>query len=137
MVKASELRSKSAEDLKVLFGELAKEIYELRNEFKVTRKIEKSHLIKEKMQPWMSFTTKRKTYHKGEFAIDIDETDFGYNVVEVEILAEDGEKAKEAEEKIINFAQSYGWEMKKLPGKGWEYLRRTDPELYLKLKDID
>lgn len=48
MAKLSELRDQSGPDLKVMIGELSKEIFQLRNEFKVTRKIEKSHLIKEK-----------------------------------------------------------------------------------------
>lgn len=48
MAKVSELRNQSKEELKALFYDLSKEIYRLRNEFKVTRKIEKTHLIKEK-----------------------------------------------------------------------------------------
>ena len=48
MTKLSELRNQSAEDLKTLFETLSKEIFQLRNEFKITRKIEKTHLIKEK-----------------------------------------------------------------------------------------
>jgi|GEM_PF-666177 len=48
MVKLSELRDQSADDLKTLFEDLSKEIFQLRNEFKITRKIEKTHLIKEK-----------------------------------------------------------------------------------------
>lgn len=94
-----------------------------------------ANIVAGKMEPWMEIKTKRKTYHKGEFIIDIDETDFGYDVVEIEMLVEDNSKVKEAEEKILDFAKSYGWEMKDLPGKGWEYLRRVKPELYLKLKN--
>ncbi len=48
MAKISELREQSAGDLKVLFEDLSKEMFQLRNEFKITRKIEKTHLIKEK-----------------------------------------------------------------------------------------
>jgi large subunit ribosomal protein L29 len=48
MVALSELRNQSKEDLKTLFSDLSKEIYKLRNEVKMTRKIEKTHLIKEK-----------------------------------------------------------------------------------------
>ena len=48
MAILSELRNQSADDLKTLFEDLSKEIFQLRNEFKITRKIEKTHLIKEK-----------------------------------------------------------------------------------------
>jgi large subunit ribosomal protein L29 len=48
MTKLSELREQSAKDLKAMLGDLSKEIFRLRNEFKITKKIEKTHLIKEK-----------------------------------------------------------------------------------------
>ena len=48
MANVSELRNQSADDLKTLCEDLSKEIFQLRNEFKITRKIEKTHLIKEK-----------------------------------------------------------------------------------------
>jgi large subunit ribosomal protein L29 len=48
MVDVSELKNRSAEELKEFLSDLSKEIFALRNEFKMTRKIEKTHLIKEK-----------------------------------------------------------------------------------------
>lgn len=48
MVALSELRNQSKEELKALFSDLSKEIFKLRNEVKMTRKIEKTHFIKEK-----------------------------------------------------------------------------------------
>jgi large subunit ribosomal protein L29 len=48
MQNLSELRDQSPDELKALFGELSKEIFQLRNDFKITKKIEKPHLIKEK-----------------------------------------------------------------------------------------
>lgn len=48
MAKVTELRNQSAEELKTLFHDLSKEIFKLRNEIKMTRKIEKTHLIKDK-----------------------------------------------------------------------------------------
>ena len=44
MVKASELKDKPADELKALYRDLSKQIYELSNEMKVTRKTEKPHL---------------------------------------------------------------------------------------------
>lgn len=48
MLKPEELRDKTVEDLKLMFGDLSKEIFELKNEMRITRKIEKPHLLKEK-----------------------------------------------------------------------------------------
>ena len=45
MPKAKELRDQSKEELQALYTDLSKEIFELRNELKTTRKLEKPHLI--------------------------------------------------------------------------------------------
>lgn len=46
MLKAKELRDQSKEELQDLYADLSKEIFELRNELKTTRKLEKPHLIR-------------------------------------------------------------------------------------------
>jgi len=46
MPKAKELRDQSKEELQALYADLSKEIFELRNELKTTRKLEKPHLIR-------------------------------------------------------------------------------------------
>jgi large subunit ribosomal protein L29 len=46
MAKAKELREKSPEDLKILCQDLSKELFQLRNEMKVSRKMEKPHLVR-------------------------------------------------------------------------------------------
>jgi large subunit ribosomal protein L29 len=46
MAKAKEFREQSAEDLKALYQDLSKELFQLRNEMKVTRKIEKAHMVR-------------------------------------------------------------------------------------------
>jgi large subunit ribosomal protein L29 len=46
MVKAKELRDQSQEELKALYQDLSKELFQLRNEMKVTRKVEKPHLLR-------------------------------------------------------------------------------------------
>lgn len=48
MAKAKELRDQSLVELKALYQDLSKEIFQLRNEMKVTRKIEKPHLVRAK-----------------------------------------------------------------------------------------
>lgn len=48
MTKAKEFRDQSAEELKALYQDLSKELFQLRNEMKVTRKMEKPHLVRGK-----------------------------------------------------------------------------------------
>ncbi len=48
MAKAKELRDQAPEELKALYQDLSKEIFQLRNEMKVTRKVEKPHLVRAK-----------------------------------------------------------------------------------------
>lgn len=48
MLKAKELRDQSSEELQSLSTDLSKEIFDLRNELKTTRKLEKPHLIRMK-----------------------------------------------------------------------------------------
>lgn len=48
MLKAKELRNQSPEELQAFSIDLSKEIFELRNELKTTRKLEKPHLIRMK-----------------------------------------------------------------------------------------
>ncbi|MBI5274040.1 MAG: 50S ribosomal protein L29 [Chlamydiales bacterium] len=47
MSNMEELRSLSEEDLKQKYNELSKEIFGLTNELRITRKLEKPHLIRE------------------------------------------------------------------------------------------
>lgn len=87
-------------------------------------------VVDEKLIPFMQIKTKRKKYKKEGFTLDIDETDFGYNMVEIELLVEKGEDVVEAKEKIMNFANSYGFQYTKLLGKGKKYLIENKPEIY-------
>ena len=48
MTKAQDLRDQSSEELKARYQDLSKELFQLRNEFKVTRKSEKPHLLRAK-----------------------------------------------------------------------------------------
>lgn len=48
MKKASELKDQSVDELKAVYQELSKDIFELKSEIKITRKMEKPHLIREK-----------------------------------------------------------------------------------------
>jgi large subunit ribosomal protein L29 len=48
MRKASEFKDQSVEELRVAYNELSKDIFQLKNEIRMTRKVEKPHLIREK-----------------------------------------------------------------------------------------
>ena len=48
MLKAKELKDQSTEELNALELDLSREIFELKNELKTARKLEKPHLLKEK-----------------------------------------------------------------------------------------
>lgn len=48
MAKAKELRDQTIEELKAIYQDLSKELFQMRNEMKVARKIEKSHLVRAK-----------------------------------------------------------------------------------------
>lgn len=89
--------------------------------------------IKQNLVPIIDYTTKRTEYKKGEFVIDVDETNFGYNLCEIELMVEREDEVKEAKEKIKNFAKEYNWEMTKILSKGLEYLKIFNPEVYKEL----
>ena len=48
MRKASELKDQSVEELKAAYHELSKDIFQLKNEVRMTKKMEKPHLVREK-----------------------------------------------------------------------------------------
>ena len=48
MAKAKELRDQTTDELKAIYQDLSKELFLMRNEMKVTRKIEKAHVVREK-----------------------------------------------------------------------------------------
>ncbi len=48
MIKASELRDKTVEELELASFDISKELFELNNELRINRKLEKPHILKEK-----------------------------------------------------------------------------------------
>jgi large subunit ribosomal protein L29 len=48
MSRASKFRDQSVDELKALNQDLSKEIFQLTNEIRITRKVEKPHLLREK-----------------------------------------------------------------------------------------
>lgn len=48
MANIKDLRDQTADELKAIYQDLSKELFQLRNERKMTKKMEKSHLVREK-----------------------------------------------------------------------------------------
>ena len=90
-------------------------------------------VVKDNMDILANWETKRKKYKKGEFNIDVDETSFGYNVCEIEIMIDDPAQVVESENKILKLAQEFGVSMHKLPPKLMEYFKVMQPEVYKEL----
>lgn len=87
-------------------------------------------LVQKEMHPVCDFVNTRKEYKKDEFIVDVDSMNFGMDVVEIELQVESEDQIHEAEQKILQLAQSFGMEVKDLPGKTILYLRKMKPEIY-------
>jgi large subunit ribosomal protein L29 len=48
MLKANDLRDMSVEELEATFNDICKELFELQNEMKKAKKLEKPHLLRQK-----------------------------------------------------------------------------------------
>src|SRR3989338_7722720 len=59
---------------------------------------------------------------------------FGYKLCEIELLVEKEEQVKDAENKIIDFAQKYNFDFKRILSKRFEFLRKFKPEIYKELR---
>jgi adenylate cyclase, class 2 len=110
---------------------------EITNEEEIKKYLKTNLSIKEfidqKMKIFMDFKTKRKIYKKDNFNLNFDECDFGYEGCEIEELILDENERNKAESEIINLALSCGLEIKKVPTKSEEYLRKMKPEIYKEL----
>ena len=96
--------------------------------FKTTQPL--TEFIKENFILAVDFTTTRKKYKNGEFVIDIDELNFGYKCVEIELLVADETHIEEGWAKIFELAEKYGFSLAKVPTKRKEYFRKVKPEVY-------
>jgi len=82
------------------------------------------------LQPFCTIVTERKKYKRGDFAIDIDRADFGYQVTEIELEAPSAAEIKQTEKKILDFAKSLGFSTGPLNGKVCEWIMRNNPAHY-------
>jgi len=83
-----------------------------------------------------SFITTRRKYKKGGFNIDVDQIDFGYNLVEIETLITNDSKIKIAGKRIINFAKENGLEIEYVRGKFVEYIWLHNKKLYKAMESV-
>ena len=86
--------------------------------------------------PFTTIITTREKYTKGGFVIDLDVMDFGYEVIEIELLVDAPEQVAEAEKKIMAFAASVGLSTDFIFGKVVEYLRRYRPAQFQVMVDV-
>lgn len=124
-------------ELKIGDDEIAGVSDEIENEkdIKLYFKTEKSlpDFIAANLKPTIHYTTTRKKYKKGEFSIDIDSLDFGYECIEIELLVSSKLEVVEAKKKILEFAEGYKIETKDVPSKRREYFRIMKPEVFKEL----
>lgn len=80
-------------------------------------------------EPIATIKTTRESYQNGEFHLDFDETNFGYDTSEAELLVNDISEIPIAEQKIMEFAETFGLSKEKGRGKLTVYLERFQPEI--------
>ena len=78
----------------------------------------------------INIKTTRKKFKKNDFIIDVDDLDFGYQCVEIELLVKNKSEIPQAYERIIELAKSYGFDLKEISPKKKEYFRIVKPEVY-------
>ena len=82
----------------------------------------------------MSCVTTRTKYRKDGFNIDLDDvnfdSDFDYQLAEIELLISDDENELEATQKILEFAKKHGLTDEPIRGKVIEYLMQKRPKHY-------
>jgi predicted adenylyl cyclase CyaB len=79
--------------------------------------------------PFATITTTRAKYEKDGFHIDIDEADFGYSILEIELMVSDKNEVDSAGGHILDFAAKNGISVseKQVRGKVREYIRLNNP----------
>jgi adenylate cyclase class IV len=80
--------------------------------------------------PFATITTIRSKYEKEGFHIDVDKVDFGYTLLEIELMVASGDEIKPAYQRVLDFAAANRISVseKRIRGKVVEYLRRNNPD---------
>ena len=80
-------------------------------------------------RPFATIVAVRSKYEKDGFHIDVDETDFDYAVLEIELMVANEDEMSSAGQRIIDFALARGISVPSgipVRGKVMEYMRRND-----------
>ena len=128
-LKISMNNNESTEDrISDRYRELEKE-YEILEYFNSQDISMNDFLNKNEYLPFCKITTRRKKFKKDGFGIDMDIMDFGYSLVEIEVMVENESEMQKATESIIEFAKEHNIDTSaKILGKVIEYLRVKSPE---------
>jgi predicted adenylyl cyclase CyaB len=80
--------------------------------------------------PFATITTTRSKYEKDGFHIDVDEVDFGYALLEIELMVSSRDETASAYQRILDFAARNGVAVseKRIRGKVIEYIKRKNPD---------
>jgi len=87
-----------------------------------------------KLNDFARIESVRRKFILGEFTIDLDMTNFGYGIGEVEIMVESPDQIQAAKTKIENFCKEMGFTIG-VRGKVLEYLYRNSPGHFQALLD--
>ncbi len=110
------------------------EINSIKQFLHVPEELELGQWIENNLQSTIKIKTTRHTFKSAPFTIDIDLTDFGYSVCEIEYA---GEKSpEEAQAEIIQLAQKMGLENTRVRNKGKAYIEIKYPELVNQLEEL-
>lgn len=140
--KGTRLRKRNSElELKVSEGEDNENDLSAATEIEDEEGIQKyfgihlpvAQFIEENLIEAINIKTNRKKYQKGDFCIDVDDLDFGYQCVEIELMVKDSSGIPEAFSRIKELALSYGFSLEEIPAKKKEYFRIVKPEVFKKL----
>lgn len=90
----------------------------------------KTSLVSLGYSPFATITTTRLKYEKDNFHIDVDSADFGYTVLEVELMVDSEDKVKATYQRILDFAAANRIPIpeRRTRGKVIEYLWRNNPK---------
>ena len=105
--------------------------------FPVERNL-KELLSEQKYFVFCAFTTIRKKYQKEGFGLDLDiatAPNFSFEVAEIELMVNDQSEAKDAIDKILDFADHMGLEKKRVQGKVSAFLKLLKPNHFKALVD--
>ena len=92
-------------------------------------------IVREAFVPFATIMTTRKKYRLSEYNIDIDETDFGYRVLEIELMLEDDGDHEQVAKQLVDFARSIGLDIEFVRGKVLTYISEHNPSHYQALEE--